>query len=49
MAVDFCLRQAGTSLAGVHRVVFYDKPFLKLNGCWKPTWHSPPRGPLVSS
>jgi len=28
-AVDFCLRQAGTPLAGVDRVVFYDKPFLK--------------------
>ncbi|MCW5635519.1 MAG: carbamoyltransferase [Rubrivivax sp.] len=28
-AVGYCLREAGTSLAGIDRVVFYDKPFLK--------------------
>src|ERR1700674_1942289 len=28
-AVQFCLRQAGLSLANLDYVVFYDKPFLK--------------------
>jgi len=28
-AVEFCLRQAGTRLGDLDRVVFYDKPFLK--------------------
>src|SRR5438270_1627354 len=28
-AIDYCLREAGVSLDGIHYVVFYDKPFLK--------------------
>ena len=28
-AIDFCLRRGGVELAGVDRVAFYDKPFLK--------------------
>ncbi|HWA38244.1 MAG TPA: carbamoyltransferase [Burkholderiales bacterium] len=28
-AIRYCLGEAGTDLGGVHRVVFYDKPFLK--------------------
>jgi carbamoyltransferase len=28
-AVTYCLAEAGTTMAGIDRVVFYDKPFLK--------------------
>ncbi|HET7795898.1 MAG TPA: carbamoyltransferase [Rhizobacter sp.] len=28
-AINYCLEAAGTSMAGIDRVVFYDKPFLK--------------------
>ena len=28
-AIRYCLREAGTSLANVHSIVFYDKPLLK--------------------
>jgi carbamoyltransferase len=43
-AVDFCLRQAGTSLAGVDRVVFYDKPFLKFERLLETYLAFAPRG-----
>ena len=28
-AIEYCLAEGGTTLAGIDRVVFYDKPFLK--------------------
>jgi carbamoyltransferase len=43
-AVDFCLRQAGTPLAGVDRVVFYDKPFLKFERLLETYLAFAPRG-----
>ncbi len=43
-AVEFCLRQAGTRLAGVDRVVFYDKPFLKFERLLETYLAFAPRG-----
>jgi carbamoyltransferase len=43
-AVDFCLRQGGTRLAGVDRVVFYDKPFLKFERLLETYLAFAPRG-----
>jgi carbamoyltransferase len=43
-AVDFCLRQAGTPLSGVDRVVFYDKPFLKFERLLETYLAFAPRG-----
>jgi carbamoyltransferase len=43
-AVEFCLRQAGTPLSGVDRVVFYDKPFLKFERLLETYLAFAPRG-----
>ena len=43
-AIDFCLRQAGISLAEVDRVAFYDKPFLKFERLLETYLSFAPRG-----
>jgi carbamoyltransferase len=43
-AVDFCLRQAGTRLGDLDRVVFYDKPFLKFERLLETYLAFAPRG-----
>jgi carbamoyltransferase len=43
-AVEFCLRQAGTRLSAVDRVVFYDKPFLKFERLLETYLAFAPRG-----
>jgi carbamoyltransferase len=43
-AVEYCLREAGVSLAEVDRVVFYDKPFLKFERLLETYLNFAPRG-----
>jgi carbamoyltransferase len=43
-AVDYCLAEAGIQLAGVDRVVFYDKPFLKFERLLETYLAFAPRG-----
>ena len=43
-AVEFCLRQAGTRLGDIDRVVFYDKPFLKFERLLETYLAFAPRG-----
>jgi carbamoyltransferase len=43
-AVRYCLAEAGARLGGVHRVVFYDKPFLKFERLLETYLAFAPRG-----
>ena len=43
-AIAFCLRQGGVAPAGVDRVVFYDKPFLKFERLLETSVAFAPRG-----
>ena len=43
-AIDFCLRRGGVELAGVDRVAFYDKPFLKFERLLETAVAFAPRG-----
>jgi carbamoyltransferase len=43
-AIDFCLRQAGRTMADVDHVVFYDKPFLKFERLLETYLAFAPRG-----
>ncbi|MBF0294407.1 MAG: carbamoyltransferase [Magnetococcales bacterium] len=43
-AIDYCLAEAGLSLSGVERVVFYDKPFLKFERLLETYLAFAPRG-----
>ncbi|MBI5717891.1 MAG: carbamoyltransferase [Burkholderiales bacterium] len=43
-AVRYCLAEAGTGLAGIDRVVFYDKPFLKFERLLETYLAFAPRG-----
>jgi carbamoyltransferase len=44
LAIDFCLAQAGITLADVDHVVFYDKPFLKFERLLETYLAFAPRG-----
>src|SRR4029077_11876752 len=44
MAVDYCLRAGGVTLADVDRVVFYDKPLLKFERLLETFLALAPRG-----
>ena len=43
-AIEYCLRQAGVSLAEVDNVVFYDKPFIKFERLIETYLSFAPRG-----
>lgn len=44
LAVDFCLRQAGITMADVDYVVFYEKPFVKFERIFQTTMATFPMG-----